>query len=81
MTPEAAILLYGSVALGVSFLCSILRPFCSAPLGGTFSPSKPGCQSQLVGGSPSRMTQNDPTAILTLNTIATPWVSRRRIPS
>ena len=25
MTPEAAILLYGSVALGVSFLCSILE--------------------------------------------------------
>ena len=60
MTPEAAILLYGSIALGVSFLCSILEAVLLSTTRGHILALQTRMPVTDEGGSPSRMTQNGP---------------------
>ncbi len=71
MTPEAAILLYGSVALGVSFLCSILEAVLLSTTRGHIL----ALQTRMPVTARRWLSfKDDPerplTAILTLNTIA-----------
>ena len=71
MTPEAAILIYGSVALGVSFLCSILEAVLLSTTRGHII----ALENRMPTTAKRWLSfKDDPerplTAILTLNTIA-----------